>query len=185
MIGRRSLWLTWIVAVWLIVLLPGCRSEQFLIKAGHHRSVSRIRLFSGPLLQFVAIFDDSAMYETQTLENQHDINKLYGFSDCTSQHHRNSARFGWRWYNDRLEILAYTYVHGERQSRFMGTVTLNEPHAYGIALAGGEYVFTLDGTVARMPRGCDGNGGIKYMLWPYFGGDETAPHDIRILVSET
>jgi len=54
-----------------------------------------------------------------------------------------------------------------------------------------EYFFRIDGVtdtgrsfsngVASMRRsGSVCNVGYYYRLWPYFGGDETAPHDITI-----
>jgi hypothetical protein len=35
-----------------------------------------------------------------------------------------------------------------------------------------------------MDRGCSGGSLASYQLYPYFGGDETAPHDITILIDE-
>ncbi|RDC63253.1 hypothetical protein AHMF7616_01854 [Adhaeribacter pallidiroseus] len=35
----------------------------------------------------------------------------------------------------------------------------------------------------EMSRGCSGTSD-KYKLFPYFGGDETAPHNIKIEIKE-
>src|SRR5437763_5909011 len=48
-------------------------------------------------MKFYVQFDSSAVYESQLSENQYDINKLYGFSDNNMDHHKYSARIGWRW----------------------------------------------------------------------------------------
>lgn len=168
----------------LLVLLCACTPTEYVIPAGKHSSTARVEVVTGATLWFEATFDGSAVYETVDPVNQADINKLYGFSDCTSHHHQNSARFGWRWYGGRLEIHAYTYVGGERRSQKMGDVGIGETHLYGIELDGDRYVFTLDDTTITMPRGCDGGGGARYKLFPYFGGDEVAPHEIRITVEE-
>ena len=114
----------------------------------------------------------------------YDINKLYGFSDCDSNHHVNSARFGWRWNGQAIEIHAYCYVNSKRISAVLGTVKINEPAKMSIAIVTGKYMFDLKGEVHTMPRGCPGNFARGYQLYPYFGGDETAPHDVRILIRE-
>ena len=61
-------------------------------------------------LHFIAIFDSSAIYQTDTAVNQHDINKLYGFADNNVfDHHAFSARFGWNWVKGQLWLYAYIY----------------------------------------------------------------------------
>jgi hypothetical protein len=135
-------------------------------------------------VNFVAIFDESAIYTSVIDENQYDVNKLLGFSDCSSQHHEHSARFGWRWLDDDLEILAYCYVSGERIVEYVGSVELNQESTYQIRLENDSYVFQLDHypeVVIQRDKPCDK--GFYYMLWPYFGGDETAPHNIEIQIS--
>ena len=133
-------------------------------------------------MRFQAIFDSSAIYRTATPENQYDINKLIGFSDCSSHHQTNSARFGWNWLNNALHIYAYDYVNGDRQAKELGTVELGVTNSFKIATSGNSYVFTLNGKEETMARHCAGGVGVSYKLLPYFGGDEIAPHDIRIKV---
>ncbi|MGK0362182.1 MAG: hypothetical protein ACI9U2_004502 [Bradymonadia bacterium] len=167
----------------ILALGAGCDDVRvYDIAAGSHSANHGVAAQRGSLLRFRATFDDTAIYETRDPSNQADINKLYGFADCSAHHHTNSARFGWRWYDDELQILAYTYVDGDRQWSLLGSAPLNEAVEYRIQLDGDRYVFTFDGQVTEMPRGCDGNGGVKYRLYPYFGGDEEAPHDISITV---
>lgn len=173
--------LKYLGAAALCLLAVGCEDAGYLIEAGEHYAdgVNAAAQIS-PELHFEATFDDSAIYATEDPRNQHDINKLYGFSDCSSHHHTNSARFGWRWLDGALEIFAYIYVDGERMWEHLGDATIGEASHYDLVTDGAEYVFTFDGTTVRMPRGCAGDGGVKYRLYPYFGGDETAPHDITI-----
>ncbi|MFN3403646.1 MAG: hypothetical protein ACK40G_06075 [Cytophagaceae bacterium] len=156
----------------------------YTIKQGSQSSNSGVRLFSGKSLRFTARFDSTAVYSTTNPRNQHDINKLYGFSDCSSKHHENSARFGWRWTNNELQIFAYTYKGGVRSSQHVTNVRLNADYNFQIEISGKEYVFTVNGATVRMGRQCSGNGGLKYYLYPYFGGDESAPHDISIRINE-
>lgn len=158
--------------------------DAYVIEEGDHYSTTAFTIPSGQEESFATIFDDSAVYETEDSANQGDINKLWGFSDCSSHHHTHSARFGWRWYDDALEIHAYTYVDGTRISELVDVVDIDVSSDYGIEIDGDEYVFTLDGVAVTMERGCTGSGGLRYQLYPYFGGDETAPHDVTIYIQE-
>lgn len=155
----------------------------YLIKKGQHSSTSSIQKISGASMRYEITFDSSAVYQTSILENQGDINKLFGTSDCGSQHHTNSARFGWRWYNNRLEIHAYTYLNKERSSKLVSTVELGRPYVYEIRFEDEQYVYLLNDVRITMSRNCTGSGD-GYMLYPYFGGDETAPHDITITLNK-
>jgi hypothetical protein len=155
------------------------------IQAGSHEaSGTSVVLRTSDVLDFNARFDGSAQYSTVDPANQLDINKLRGFSDCGEHHHTASARFGWRWNADRIELFAYTYVAGHRQSALLGAVQPGDWHEYRLEATGSDYLFTLDGVTTIMPRGCVGGGRVKYELWPYFGGDETAPHTISIELDE-
>tara|TARA_B100001093_G_scaffold468971_1_gene489361 strand:+ start:102 stop:635 length:534 start_codon:yes stop_codon:yes gene_type:complete len=167
-----------------LLLLSACSMDEYIIEEGKHSSTSRVSLVSGTSMVFDAAFDASAIYETVDPSNQADINKLMGFSDCSSHHHSNSARFGWRWYDDELQIHAYTYADGTRSYALLGSVDIDSVEPYRIEIDADRYVFTFDGATTEMDRGCSGDSLAKYQLYPYFGGDETAPHDITILINE-
>jgi hypothetical protein len=162
---------------------PEPATATYTIKKGGHSSSSPFKVVSADRIRFEVVFDSSAIYKTAKPANQADINKLYGLSDCGSDHHTNSARFGWRWYNNQLEIHAYTYLNKKRQSALVGVVPLGKPAVYEIKMQEGEYVFTLNGVQVKLPRACNGKG-EGYQLYPYFGGDEVAPHDIKIAIKE-
>jgi hypothetical protein len=53
-----------------------------------------------------------------------------------------------------------------------------------IKIDGNKYVFTINGTAFNMPRASNTSTGKGYKLYPYFGGDELAPHDITIKIKE-
>ncbi len=155
----------------------------FLIKKGSHYSTHAIEMLESDVLSFTAEFDESAIYTTRDPIQQFSTNKLMGFSDCNCHHHENSARFGWQWLDGQLEIWAYTYVYGENIEAFVGVVPINEPKEYYIQITDETYIFKLEGFPAvEMERGKKCDIGVYYMLWPYFGGQETAPHDISIKV---
>lgn len=158
----------------------------YRIKSGEHFSQQdNLRFTQKTTLTFRATFNESAVYQTVNPSNQGDINKLYGFSDCNSHHQTNSARFGWNWYNNGLQIYAYCYQNGKVTSQPIGTVNLNEKNTYQIQIAGNSYRFKLNETTVEIPRGCsDSANQTRYMLYPYFGGDEPAPHEITIALEE-
>jgi len=157
-------------------------TREFLIRTGEHYSTPRlVETFKSDKLAFKATFDESAMYDLDDPALQTSKNKLMGFSDCSSLHHENSARFAWQWYNNKLEIFAYCYVDSVRIEKFIGTVNLHEENLYEIVPTSEEYVFYLNGerkTAVERTAVCDE--GVNYMLYPYFGGTLPAPHDVRI-----
>lgn len=178
-----------IISIFLILLFAQCEQkieepfEYYTIKKGRHASSGKVELLQSKTMQFTAVFDETAIYISGTAENQHDTNKLLGFSDCNDHHHRNSARFGWRWLDEQLEILAYVYADGERIIEPIGTVALNEPIDYQLTMSDNFYHFYLEGfQPVSIERKNKCNMGVYYLLAPYFGGDETAPHDITIKI---
>lgn len=134
-------------------------------------------------LNFEAIFDSSCMYATSDPLNQNDINKLYGFSDCNTHHLENSARIGWRWSMDSLRIFAFVHNNGNIVSAEITTALIGESISCSIACVDGHYQFTANDRNTTLARSCQGQYN-RYKLYPYFGGDETAPHTISISIRE-
>jgi hypothetical protein len=134
-------------------------------------------------MNFVVRFDSSAIYETQLAENQYDINKLYGFSDNNTDHHQYSARFGWRWSDKALRLFAYVYNEGAVTSKELTRIDIGTEINCSIKLNGAHYLFTANGTTTEMPRLSTTEKAKGYQLYPYFGGDELAPHQINIWIS--
>jgi hypothetical protein len=135
-------------------------------------------------MKFTAKFDSSAIYATVNPTNQLDINKLYGFADDDKQHHASSARIGWRWYTNRLELFGYVYNDSVRTTQLITQVPLKTEIPCSIKVDGTRYVFTANGTQITMPRTAKTTTGKGYRLYPYFGGDEMAPQDITIQIRE-
>jgi hypothetical protein len=157
---------------------------KYIITSGKHDAdkASFVRVTTDTI-RFRVKFDSTAIYKTITPNNQADINKLYGVSDCGTFHHMNSARFGWRWYHEKLEILAYTYSNGVRKYALLGAVDLNTYHHYEIVFTENQYIFSLNDVTAKLPRHCSDKA-RGYKLFPYFGGNETAPHDVAIWIED-
>jgi hypothetical protein len=181
---------TLLISVILALPMISCESfdevypyEIYSIKKGQHYSTKKISSLQTDGIQFIARFDESAIYETKTAENQYDINKLMGFSDLNSLHHDNSARFGWRWAEGSLQIFSYVYIDGERISDHLGDVPLNQDIEFQLLLTDDSYLFSLNGQEAiSVARTSNQSNGLAYMLYPYFGGDEPAPQDINIMI---
>jgi hypothetical protein len=133
-------------------------------------------------MKFVVRFDSSAIYQTRSAENQYDINKLYGFSDNNTDHHQYSARFGWRWSGNALRLFAYVYNEGAVSSTELSKIAIGEEVNCSIKVAANSYLFTVNGATAQLPRMAATEKGKGYQLYPYFGGNEAAPHDISIWI---
>jgi hypothetical protein len=184
-------------AACLLILFSSCTKEplrenlstsafkEYLIPAGEHYSRGNsIKAVETSGLKFTVKFDSSAIYQTTKPENQFDINKLYGFSDNGEQHHLYSARIGWRWSDGALRLFAYTYNNGVRDEKQIGTVPIGAEVPCSISVAGEIYQFKVNEQTLTMPRRSATTLAKGYQLYPYFGGDEVAPHDVRIWIRE-
>lgn len=182
----------YLILVLGIILLIACVKstlkhngfKTYKIKMGQHRSIISGRFMRTKTLDFKTIFDNSAIYKTSDPKNQSDINKLYGFSDCNSHHQTNSARFGWRWYNNQLQILAYVYNDKKLNYQLIDSIKLNKEYNYILIIKDSEYIFSVNNKSITMKRTAKCKNGFYYKLFPYFGGDEKAPHDITIKIKE-
>lgn len=135
-------------------------------------------------LSFTAKFDSTAIYSNVIPDNQLDINKLYGFADNNSTHQQFSARFGWRWSDNALRLFGYVYNDGIRSSKELGIVSIGAENNCSIKVNPSSYIFSLNGKVDSLPRTSTTAKAVGYKLYPYFGGDETAPHNIYIWIRE-
>lgn len=130
-------------------------------------------------------FTDSCRYNIG-IQDQADVNKLFGIGYFPS-HHKNSVRFGWRYVIelDAIEIMAYWYVKGERKFNHICFVSIDKEHLYIInALTLGHILDVYDNTkiVGNFVIGDVSARNIGYLLRPYFGGNQKAPHDIEIKI---
>lgn len=131
-------------------------------------------------------FTDSCRYDLQS-DDQLDTNKLCGVGYFPGFHHVDSARFGWR-YNittGLIDLIAYCYVDKQRIIKPLASCEIGKE--YNLKLYVGDCLYSLcvldpvtnayDGyvTVRYTHHKC-----LQYGLWPYFGGNQTAPHAISI-----
>jgi len=115
-----------------------------------------------------------------------DINKLTGIS--LGLHKNNSLRIGWRPLYDQkeqIELFAYFYNHGNRFFQSVAQVQTDKVYQFQLRMRRSESkaVLEIDGI---------GETGLDfefpstwwgYYLYPYFGGNKTAPQDMTIHVS--
>ena len=134
-------------------------------------------------LHFLARFDSSAIYQTHNAHNQYDINKLYGFSDNDGEHHQYSARFGWRWSDGALRLFASVYNDGQVATKELGVVPIGADINCRLIVTGNSYRFYGNEQTAELPRTSTTPKGSGYRLYPYFGGDEPAPHEISVWIN--
>lgn len=167
---------------------------EYLIPSGQHESrvqngfaADKIRTLKSNDFSFTARFDESVRYDLGN-NNQYDINKLMGFSDCNSLHHENSIRFGWRYSieKDNIEIFAYAYSNSVMNYQYMGDVAINETAFYQIQITEHTFLLQINGDLSfELERTANCDKGLYYMLFPYFGGNEVSPHDVSIFIEET
>jgi hypothetical protein len=153
-------------------------------KGKHYSDLSTYKPVETSEMKFIVRFDSSAIYSTESPGNQYDINKLYGFSDNNMDHHQYSARIGWRWSDGALRLFAYIYNAGAVQSAEISTVPIGTDIDCSIRATSTEYIFTVNGITEKLPRLSTTPKAKGYQLYPYFGGDEVAPHEIKIWVRE-
>lgn len=157
----------------------------YTIPKGVHSSGLHFKALSGPVVHFKAIFDHTAIYDIGVnhggmVSNQSDINKLYGFSE--GDHRQNSARIGWRWYNDSLHLFGYTHLDGKFHFKYITSVQIGQEINCKIMSIGDKYHFFIDKHYVSMDRSKD-PGFNNYALFPYFGGNISAPHKVTIKIN--
>jgi hypothetical protein len=158
---------------------------QYTIKAGaHYADKNNYKPVAASSFAFLVRFDSSAVYKSTAAANQYDINKLYGFSDNSSEHHQYSARFGWRWSDGSLRLFAYVYNAGQVTSEALGPVPIGPAVRCRIEVDGAVYRFYCNEWQKTLPRKSKTANGKGYLLYPYFGGNETALHDVRIWIKD-
>lgn len=158
--------------------------EYTITQGQHYANQSTYQAVDYDELKFTVKFDSSAIYQTTVPIDQEDINKLYGFSDNNAEHQQFSARFGWNWARGALRLYAYVYNNGERASREITSIKIGNEYSCSIKVSNDHYIFSANNVTTEMSRSSTTSTAIGYKLYPYFGGDEPAPHDINIWIKE-
>jgi len=143
-----------------IIFLLSCSKitddyKTFTIREGKHRSTNALNYSKDTVFGWNIEFDSSAIYKCVDSLNQYDINKLIGWSD----------------------------EHGEFSFDLIKRVDLCEEHYYELTIFTWNYKLAVDGTYVYVPRNCPQEY-RRYQLYPYFGGNEPAPHNINIKIKK-
>ena len=188
-------------AVLWLLLAAGCTKEnlpgklstptatpdfvKYVIPKGAHFATSNpYHAVTCTDMKFTVRFDSSCIYQSTLAFNQWDINKLYGFADNDAHHQLFSARVGWRWSEGALRLFAYVYNNGERMAKELAAVPIGKDIPCAIKVSGGHYLFSVGEKTDSLPRQSTTPVAQGYQLYPYFGGDEAAPHEVRIWIRE-
>ena len=160
--------------------------RTYVIPEGQHRSGSYFNHPDNSRINFQFILDESAEYTTEIPENQNDVNKIYGFSDFGKAHQKYSIRLGWRYVKGNVELCWLKRENSNNSSGFIKNVELNEIYNAVIDIKTFYYVIVVNNDTTMVRRRPDGFWGTirRYYLYPYFGGNEFAPHDITIKIRE-
>lgn len=159
--------------------------KKYTINAGEHISSEiAYKPLELSAMNFVVRFDSSAIYQSKNTDNQEDINKLYGFADNGANHHQFSARIGWCWTRGSLRLYAYVYNNGTREAKEITIVAVGQEVVCSIKPTATHYIFSVGDKKEQLPRMSTTPLAKGYQLYPYFGGDETAPHEVRIWIKD-
>lgn len=180
-----------------VLIFSGCIKDVFnpdktgsfvkytIPKGGQSSTPSVYKYYTNiSILSFDVRFDSTAIYQTVTPSNQGDINKLYGFADDNKSHWISSARIGWRWFGNELQLMGYVYNDSVNVNQLITAVPLNKDISCSIQVNGSKYIFSANGKSIELPRTAKSTGGLGYRLYPFFGGDEMAPHEMYIHIRE-
>jgi hypothetical protein len=194
----------WLALALLGLLLPATSragdSTTFLIKKGNHYDTNylvglralQVKTRVDRTVSFRGYFYDNAAYTTSNPQNQSDWNKLMGIT--TNLIHKNSIRLGWSWRPPRagdpnsgkMALGFYGYIRGQRISQEITRVPLRTWFDCVLRMHNGGLSVKVNGIEVKRDQSLGFSSVIPTMTWmlqtAYFGGDETAPHDINIRV---
>lgn len=162
---------------------------EYEIKKGKHRSSGlKFGLTNKSHFKWKANFSFDCNYNLGN-EDQYDINKLCGVSTGW-HHHKDSIRFGWTSdpkNKNIINIFAYQYVEGKRHDEWICDVQVCEEVYFSISIYATKDLSFAIMTVNDESLYLNINKkpwSWKYKLFPYFGGNQVAPHNMYIELTE-
>jgi hypothetical protein len=159
---------------------------EYTIKKGKHycSNLFRLKLYLWKSkLSYNVIFTESCKYDLPYPQSLA-VNKLFGLS--YGYHHNNSTRFGWHYNYGQIQLFAYCYVNKVRKESFICALNIGETYKLSILKTRDKYFFAVSGQGVLAQKSIIHNKTINmgYQLFPYFGGTEVAPQDIKILLQK-
>lgn len=167
--------------------------KKFRIKRGKHSAKGiHFNFTFKKNVTFKCKFNKSCLYYFDD-NDKYDINKLCGFS-TTWFHQRQSGRIGWRCLDgERIEIVTYSYNDGTREQTetdILGIVLPDQEFIVSIEDNEDMYIYTFENLsvdnsyVKAVDKKQKDWFFFHYLLFPYFGGNKTAPHDMTLYVKK-
>ena len=159
----------------------------FRIPSGKHRGRPfRFGIWwRRPVFTWQVTFDQSCRYDLKSVD-QGDYNKLIGIGYLW-HHHKDSARFGWRYWPDtgQIELSAYCYISGRRTIYHIALVEIGRKCRLQLNVTKLAYVFDVyDLDAGKSAGGCSllhlHRKRLQYRLGLYFGGNAVAPNEMSI-----
>lgn len=181
---------------------------EYIIEKNNHYSYDNADLFRwrrkfdftvANELTFQCVFGRGCNHQPIKGEDKYDINKLYGVSFSLDPRD-NSIRIGWRYDEEKAKIKIYVYAHYDRSTiiKELGEVRLGERFLCSL-----DFIKTVDSdglnrvlcslhkyneqqrlesTSTFTSKARFNRLGVKFKLYPYFGGNQVAPNDMKILI---
>lgn len=163
----------------------------YKIKKGSHRAFPPSLWLYHNKTEFIwkVKFNSSAVYDIG--DDQLDINKLCGIGYFPS-HHTDSARFGWRYRDNKIELLTYCYDKGKNinlnsNEKLVAKINLNVEYTLKLNIISDTYYFEVWDDIQKIGYAEVPKTHIKkwgYKLGLFFGGNQPAPHDITVSISK-
>jgi hypothetical protein len=163
----------------------------YLIKKGnHYASMSIFEKIGGigwniRTLSMRFVFRQECWWAPARNQDDYDLNKLAGIGFGTN-HHNNSVRLAWvpDFENQgMIKVFGYTYDEkkvGQKFSMtFIKSVHVLDTITGKIESRDGNYYITVNEVTIQMEN-VNSDPNLCFRLFPYFGGNNTAPHDMVI-----
>lgn len=166
--------------------------DWVVIEAGEHEPNPKRKvglLISPSEVSATVTFDSSCIYDLG-IADEADWNKVIGLGFVGSKdqdlggvppHQVDGARVGWRWNKQRncIDLGAYIYVEGKRIDFKVAETTINTPTKMTIKI---DYDRKLYQVLGGQAVPFTHNKTFAYNTGLYFGGNQVAPHRIRVKI---
>lgn len=153
----------------------------YVIKKDTHRAKpTRLRLYyNKKSFNWGVRFDDSAKYQIGS--DQNDVNKLRGIKYFSGDY---SARFGWRYnpaFPEMVEIMAYVHDAGVVTAEIpVIRIGINIFTSLHLSITDNTYEFSCNEKTISVEKTHMQK--LSFAQNLYFGGTQTAPHNINVII---
>ena len=170
-------------------------SDWVVIEAGEHEPNPKRKvgfLISPGEVSATVTFDSSCIYTVDPTDAD-DWNKVIGLGFVGSKdqdittgippHQVDGVRVGWRWNSQRgrIDLGAYIYVEGKRTDFKVAEAAINTPTRLTIKIDYDRKLYqVLGGKAVPFTH----NKTVAYNTGLYFGGNQVAPHRIRVKIED-